>query len=91
MGRRPLIARTDPLSGLTNMIEILRWLDMERVAIFLWCGPFFLFGMAWLAMRPRRGIKPRPWHRDFEEPPPMGGRPLSRRPLPMPKVLESIQ
>ena len=65
------------------MVEVIHWLDRERVTIVVESGPFILFGIAWLVLRQRRGAQPPLRHRDFEDEPPKGGRPLS-----MPKVLE---
>ena len=55
------------------MVEVLHWLDRDPVAIFVECGPFILFGIAWLAMRSRGTVHPlsqpdkskrwRPWVR----------------------------
>ena len=65
------------------MVELTHWFDRERVTIIIESSPFILFGIAWLALWQRGGAQPPLRHRDFEDEPPKGG-----RPVPMPKVLE---
>jgi hypothetical protein len=68
---------------MADMVEIIHWLDRERVTIIVESGPFILFGIAWIVMRQGGAAQPPTGHRNFENEPPRGGRPLA-----MPKVLE---
>jgi hypothetical protein len=40
------------------MVEIMHWLDRDPVAIFVEGGPFFLFGIAWLALGSHGRVDP---------------------------------
>jgi hypothetical protein len=68
---------------MADMVEVIHWLDSERITIIVESGPFILFGIAWLALWQRGGAQPRLRPRDLGDEPPRGGRPLA-----MPKVLE---
>ena len=61
------------------MADILHAPYLDDVAIFLACNPFILLGIAWLALRPRRGAHTLFWHDG-------SGQLKGRSPLPMPKA-----
>lgn len=39
------------------MVEVVHWLNTERLAIIIEGGPFILLGLAWLALQPTRCLR----------------------------------